>query len=173
MHRIGELARLFDVRFGRLDPEQVGVRRVREAARDRRVESPAHRVESLGRAFAGQKLGVARVDVARDDVRSVGVGARDDDRRNVEHVGRETGGHEMADRFLRRNEHLAAEMAALLFRRELIFEVDAGGAGLDHGLHQFEAVEVAAESGFRVGDDRQVPLRAAAAFERFDLIQAR
>ncbi len=36
--------------------------------------------------------------------------------------------------------------------------MDAGGARLDHCLHQLEGVEVAAESGFGVGDERREPI---------------
>ena len=64
-------------------------------------------------------------------------------------------------------------MAALLLRAQLVFEVNAGSAGGDHRLHQLENVERAAEAGFGVGDDRQIPLLAPAAFERFDLVEAR
>jgi hypothetical protein len=58
------------------------------------------------------------------------------------------------DGFARRHQHLAAHVAALLDGGELVFEVHAGGAGFDHGLHQFEGVQHAAEAGFGVGDDR-------------------
>jgi len=34
-----------------------------------------------------------------------------------------------------RHEDLAAEMTAFLFGRELILEMDAGGARFDHRLH--------------------------------------
>ena len=70
-------------------------------------------------------------------------------------------------------EHLAAEMAALLFGAELVFEVHAGRAGANHGLHQLEDVERAAEARFGVGDDRQVPAIAAAPLERLDLVETR
>ena len=39
---------------------------------------------------------------------------------------------------LGRDQHLAAEMAALLLGRELVLEMDAGGARLDIGLHDLE-----------------------------------
>ena len=58
-----------------------------------------------------------------------------------------------------RDQHLAAQVAALLLGRELVLEVHAGGAGLDHGLHQLERVERAAEAGLGVGDDRREPVR--------------
>ena len=58
----------------------------------------------------------------------------------------------------RRDQHLAAHVAALLLARELVLEVHAGGARLDHRLHQLEGVERAAEAGLGVGDDRREPV---------------
>ena len=55
----------------------------------------------------------------------------------------------------RRDQHLAAHVAALLLAGELVLEVHARGAGFDHRLHQLEGVERAAEAGLGVGDDRR------------------
>ena len=41
-------------------------------------------------------------------------------------------------------------MTAFLFARELIFDVNSGGAGFDHRFDQFENVECSAETGFRI-----------------------
>jgi len=79
----------------------------------------------------------------------------------------------MAHGLLRRDEHFAAEMPALFLRAKLVFEMHAYGAGANHGFHQLEDVERAAEARFRIGNDRQVPMRPAASFERFDLIEPR
>ena len=49
-------------------------------------------------------------------------------------------------------------MAALLLGGELVLEVHARGAGLDHRLHQLERVQRAAEAGLGVGDDRDEPV---------------
>ena len=103
---------------------------------------------------------VALVDVAREQRRAERVGARDEHGRDVADVGGEPRGRERPDELRRRDEHLAAEVAALLLRRELVLEVHARGAGLDHRLHQLERVERAAEAGLGVGDDRREPVRA-------------
>ena len=73
-----------------------------------------------------------------------------------------------------RDQHLAAEMAALLFRRELVLEVHAGSTRLDEGLHDLEGVERTAETGLGIGDDRREPGldRKALAFRRLDLVGA-
>ena len=109
------------------------------------------------------------------DVRSVAlerVGAGDEHGRHVEHVGGEPRGGQRADELRRRHEHLPAEMAALLLRRELILEVHAGGARLDHRPHQLVGVERAAEAGLGVGDDRREPVRPVVALRPVDLVGA-
>ena len=125
------------------EPEQVGVRRESEAASDAMVEAGAvlEAEEALWRAFAGDEWPVALVDIAGDELGALGIGAGDEDGRNPADVGGEPRGIEVADRRLGRDQHLAAEMAALLFRCELVLEVNARGAGFDIGLHDLEAVE--------------------------------
>ncbi len=59
-------------------------------------------------------------------------------------------GNELAHRLVRRHQHLAAHVAALLRGRQLVFEVHAGGAGLDHLLHELEGVQHAAKARLRV-----------------------
>lgn len=46
-------------------------------------------------------------------------------------------------------------MPTLLHRRQLIFKVYGRCTGLNHGFHQLKGVQHAAETGFRIGDDRQ------------------
>ena len=87
-------------------------------------------------------------------------------------VGREPRGDEVADRPRGREQHLAAHVAALLLRRELVLEVHAGGAGGDHRLRQLEHVEVAAEARLAVGDDRDEPVDVVLALGVVDLVGA-
>ena len=102
---------------------------------------------------------VAFIDVARQQTRRVGVGASDQ-----HDVGTSTRPRQGARPLsvlmncLRRHEHLAAQVAALLLGGELVLEVHARGAGFDHRLHQLEGVERAAEAGLGVGDDRREPV---------------
>src|SRR4029079_5224390 len=102
-----------------------------EPARNRRLDAVADAEEPLGRALAGAELGVRVVDVAREEVRGERVGARHHKRRNTGDVRREPRRVEGADGVATRDEHFAAEGAALLLRRELILEVDGGSARLD------------------------------------------
>ena len=115
---------------------------------------------------------VALVDVAGDQRRRMRVGPGDDQRLDAGDVGREPRRIERADEGLRRHEHLAAEVAALLFRGELVLEVDRRGARLDHRLHQLEGVERPAEAGLGVGDDRREPVGRGVALELGDLVGA-
>ncbi len=72
-----------------------------------------------------------------------------------------------------RHQHLAAEMAALLLGRQLVLEMHARGARLDHRPHQLIGVERAAEPGLGVGDDRRHPVGAIAlALAHRDLVGA-
>src|SRR5581483_195410 len=53
--RLRELLRLTEVGRRRLEPEDVRVRRVREPARDCRIEAVLHAVETLARALTGDE----------------------------------------------------------------------------------------------------------------------
>lgn len=71
------------------------------------------------------------------------------------------------------NQDLAAQVAALLFGSELVFPVNARGAGGDHGFHEFVGVQRATEAGFGVGDDRDQPVfNGLDALGVFDLVCA-
>ena len=70
------------------------------------------------------------------------------------------------------DQHLAAEMAALLFGRELVLEMDACRAGLDIGFHDLERIQRAAKSGLGVGHDRREPIARDFALGMFDLVGA-
>ena len=128
--------------------------------------------EALGRPLAGQERLVALVDVGRDQLRAFRVRAGDEEGRNAADVGCEPRGVEVADRRLGRDQHLAAEVAALLFGRELVFEMNAADARFDIGLHDLEAVEGAPKARLRVGDDRREPVALGSAFAVLDLVGA-
>ena len=151
---------------------QIRVRRVGEAARHRLVEAVARLVETFDRALAGAERLVVVVDVGRHQIGRFGVGAREQDRRHAHAIGREPRGDQLLDRFARRHQHLAAHVAALLHRGELVLEMHAGGARIDHRLHQLERVQHAAETGFGVGDDRREVIDVALAFHVLDLVGA-
>jgi hypothetical protein len=72
----------------------------------------------------------------------------------------------------RRDEHLPAQVAALLLRGELVLEVNRGRACLDHPLHQLERVQRPSEACLRVGDDREEVVRAGLPFRPFDPVGA-
>ena len=94
-------------------------------------------------------------------------------RRHAEHVGREARRQQRADELAGRDEHLPAQVTALLLGRELILEVDARGSRLDHPLHQLEGVQRAAEAGLGIGDDReQVVDRVGRALRPLDPVGA-
>ncbi|CAM2159461.1 hypothetical protein PT2222_50299 [Paraburkholderia tropica] len=176
--RFGELLGEREIRLARFAPDHVGIRRVGEAARDRLFEAVAGAEEAFHRAFAREERLVVVVDIRGDEVGGFGVGAGEQHGRHAADVGGQTRGRQLGDVFARRHEHLAAHMAALLDRGELIFEVHARGAGFDHRLHQFERVQHAAEARFGVRHDRLEEIGIAfvagiLAFRPLDLVGAR
>ncbi len=130
------------------------------------------RKKPSGRPLPGQELAVALVDVAREERCGECVGARDEDSRHVEDVGGEPRGDERADEVARRDEHLPAQVAALLLGGQLVLEMHAGGPGLDEGLHQLERVERTAEAGLGVREHGSEPVRPVPAFGGVDLVGA-
>src|SRR5207253_11296149 len=104
----GERRRLREVWSRSLEPEQIGIGRVREATRDRGRDSVPDAVEALARPLARQELLISFVDVAREELRGESVGARDEDRRHLENVGGEPRGRQRPDEVARGDEHLAA-----------------------------------------------------------------
>ncbi len=152
---------LLEVGRRRLTPDQVGVGGVGQAPGDGDVHPGAHVVEALRRALAGAERAVPLVHVAREQGGAEGVGPGHHQGRDVADVGRQAGGGERPHVLGGRHQDLAAHVAALLLRGELVLEVHAGGARLDHALHQLEGVEGAAETGFGVGHDRDHPVAVA------------
>ncbi len=177
MHLLGEFARLAEIRFRRLPPEEIRIRRVARSARDgmlhRMAVSLLQAEEALRRALAAiDPWMVALVDIAGDEGRRMRVGASQKKGRHAADVRRETRRVEGADEGLRRHEHLAAEMAAFLLGGELILEMHAGRSGLDHRLHQLERVERPAEAGFGIRHDGRVPIDGMIALGFGDLVGA-
>ena len=112
MHGLGEGPRLGEIGGRRLHPDEIGVGRVGEAARDaaRHALAVAQAEEALRRALAGDEGAVALVHVAGDELGAVRVGPRHDDGGGARDIGREPGCAEVADMRLGRDQHLAAHV---------------------------------------------------------------
>ena len=170
---LGELLRELQVRGAGLHPDQVGEGRVGLGAGDAGLQTVLDVVEALRGALAGDERLVALVDVGGDQGGGLGVGAGDDDGRDVGDVGREPGRGEGADVLLGRDEHLAAEVAALLLGGQLVLPVRTADTGGDHRLLQLVDVQGAAEAGLAVGDDRNQPVvDRGVALDLGDLVSA-
>jgi hypothetical protein len=124
------------------------------------VRSPVRKGLSLSSTSTGHQVG------------GFGIGARQQDGGHAHHVGRQARGHQLGHRLPRGHQHLAAHVAALLHAGELVFEVHAGGARIDHGLHQLEGVEHAAKACFGVGHDGREVVDVVLAFAPLDLVGA-
>ncbi|CPM55675.1 Uncharacterised protein [Bordetella pertussis] len=159
-------------------PDQVGIRRVGQAARNRLVQAGAGAEEAFHRALAGDERAIVLIHVAGHQVGRVGVGAGQQDGGRAHHVGDQAGRDQLGHSLAGRHQHLAAHVAALLHRSQLVFEVHASRARLDHGLHQFEGVEHAAETGLGIGHDGRVVIDVilvarVLAFHPLDLVATR
>ena len=174
MYRIRKTLGLGKIGPARLPPQHVAIRRVSEAAGDRVVEASARGdpVEAFRRPLAGDERTVALIDVAGQELRRLGIGAAQQHGRYPLDIGGEPGGIQGPDVLADRHQHLAAEMTTFLFRSELVLEMHAGSARLDHRLHQFVGVERAAEAGFGIGNDRRHIINAVIALGMSDLIGA-
>jgi hypothetical protein len=164
MDRLGELAREFQIGLAGFAPDQIGVRGIGQAAADRLVEPIVGLEEAFDGALAVQNgLSFSSMSLVSRSAR-FGIGARHDQGRHAEDIGGQARGVELLDGLAGRHQHLAAHVPALLDRCQLVLEVHAGGAGLDHGLHQLEGIQHAAEPGFGIGHDRLQEIDVVIAF---------
>ena len=155
VHGLCKLTGKADVWNAGFAPHQVRVGGIGHATADGLFQAILHAVEAFLRALAGQERLVVGVVVGRDQVGGFGVGAGQHDGGHAHHVSSKTCGDQLFAGFLRRHQHLATHVAALLDSGQLVFEVNACSARLDHVLHQFERVQHAAETGFCIGHDGQ------------------
>jgi hypothetical protein len=141
-----ELLRLLHVGLGRLAPDQVGVGRVGQAARDRLAHARFGAIEALLGALAGEEALVGRVGVAEHHVRAEGIGA-----------GHEHGGHVPVGV----GGHLpAADVDGLQPGLDLLHGLVAGGGA--EGLYRLLALQQLAQplgtaAGERVLDSQRPP----------------
>src|SRR5437879_3317080 len=75
--RVGERTGLFEIRPGRLAPEHVRVRCIRETASDRRGESALDSEESLGGPVSCEERTVPRIGIVRPPTGAVRIRPRD------------------------------------------------------------------------------------------------
>ena len=164
MQSLRVVAREIEVRRASFHPDQICVRRVRQAPRDHRVDSAAYPEEAFRSAFAGAEGHISFIDVAGQQIGSERIGTRDDDARNAADVRSQPSRVERTNVLACRNEDLAAEMPALLLGGELILPVHARGTGGDHAFHEFEGIQRSAEAGLSVSNDGDKPVTAIVSF---------
>ena len=172
LDRFGELLGEDQIRFARFAPHHIRISRVGKPARHRLIESGARFVEAFHRALASAEGLIVIVDVRRDQIRRFGVGASKNDGRYAEAIRCKSCCDELFDRLPGWHQYLTTHMPALFHRRELVFEVNAGGAGVDHCLHELECIQYTAEAGLGVGHDRRKKIDVAFALGVLDLISA-
>ena len=87
MNRFGKFARFVNIRFGRFAPDQVGIRRVDQAAIDGCVNTAFVSQETFGSAIAGKELDVADIAVRGQELGAVRVRAGNQHGGNAKNVG--------------------------------------------------------------------------------------
>src|SRR6185503_21277390 len=106
---------------------------------------------------AGIEVGVGAADelvhaAAGDAAR---IAARDQHEVRVELAPHAVGRADLADHLLQRYHLLAGYVAAAL-GRDLVLDVDGGGAGAHEFLHGAHDIDGVAEAGIGIGDDRDL-----------------
>ena len=134
-HRFRKVPGFVQIRHRGLTPQQIGIRRISDTARDRLIQAGFGAVKAFRGTFAGNKRRVIRIHIGRQQVRGVRVGACKNDRRRIADVRGQTRGDQFLDGFLRRHQHLAAHVSAFLHRRQLIFKMNTRRTGVDHRFH--------------------------------------
>src|SRR5471032_1122750 len=107
LDRFGEATSFVQVRLGGFAPDQVGVRRVSQAASDSLVETGAYFVEAFLGTFASHEWLVVRVAVRSQQVSGVSIGTRQDDGRRAGNVCSQASSGQLLHSFLGRNQYLA------------------------------------------------------------------
>src|SRR6266487_5770068 len=112
------------------------------------------------------------VDITCDQVRTIRVRTRDEDRGHAHYVGSESCRNQLLNEFLCWDQHLPAHVSAFFCRSKLILEVNSGGTRFDHCLHQLKRIEITAEASLCICDDRCKPENIAAPFSSRNLVGA-
>src|SRR5258708_21157430 len=170
MNSLSEAPRLVHVWLGSFAPDYVSVRRVGQTTRDGGIQSTSEGEESLDRLLPGHERPINWVAVAGNELGSISIRSRNQDGRNIEYIRGQACCNKLLHSISCRHKDFAAHMAALLRRRQLIFEVYGGRSCFDHALHQFEGIEYASKSSFRVRHDRQHPVDRVRALTMGNLV---
>ncbi len=172
MDCFSEFFRESQIRLAGFTPHQIRIRCISQTPRNRLLDTRLGFEEAFNGALAGQECLVVVIHVGRQQVSRFRVGTSDHQSRGARHVGSQTRRIQLLDCFACRNQHFAAHVAALLDRGQLVFEVNASSTGIDHRLHQLIGIQHAAETCFRVSDDRCEEIDIALALGPLDLVGA-
>ena len=126
-----------------------GLQRVARRAALRSLVHDLDELTSIRVRTADDERVVARVDVARDERRGLGIGTRDDEALDAHDVELEPNRDESVDVLLDGDEHFARHVAALFRARCLVLDVNARRALFHEELREFHRCRKAAMA--RVG----------------------
>ena len=155
MDSFRKATRQFQIRRRGFTPNQVSIRRIRQATADCLLNACMSTEEAFVGALAGNKFAVIRVAIGGDQIRRIGIGTSHQQGWNARNVGSQTRRNQFLDCFLSWHQYFTAHMTAFFHGRQLIFEVNCRCTGFNHRFHQFKGIQDTAKTGFRIGNDRQ------------------
>ena len=155
LYGLGELARETDIRRPGLAPDEIGIGRIGDTARDGLLETVPDLEETFRCSFACTEGPVVFIHIRGQQRGCFGIGTCKDECRYAHDIRSKACSNQFLDRFLGWHQNLASHVAAFLHCSELILEVNPGCPIGDHVFHEFESVEDATETGLGIGHDWQ------------------
>ena len=155
MHGLGKFTGETNVWHAGFAPHQISVRSVGNATADGLLQTILDAIEAFLGALAGQEGLVVGIVIAGDQVGSLRIGTRQNNGGHAHHISRKTSCDQLLAGFLRRHQHLATHVTALLHSSQLVFKVNTGSPCGNHVLHQLEGIEHTAKTGFSIRHDGQ------------------
>ena len=170
MNGFGEFFCKSQVRLAGFTPDQVGVRGVSQTTRDCLISAWTRLEEAFNRTLAGQEGLVVVVDVRGQQICCFCIGTRQQNGGCAGDVCGQASRVEFFNGFTGRHQYFATHVTAFFYRSQLVFEVNASGARVDHGFHQLIGVEHATETGFSVSHDGREEVDIVFAFGPLNLV---
>ena len=98
-------------------------------------------MKALSRSFTGQKRVIIRINITGNHFSRIRIGAGNHQCWHFEHIGRQPRRCQRFDELRSGHQHFAAQVAAFLFRSQLILKMHAGRSGLNHRFHQLKRIK--------------------------------
>src|SRR6185437_4298132 len=100
----------------------------------------------------------------------MGIGSRHEHCWYAHYIRSESGRYEFLNGLGSRQQHFTSEMSTFFRRGKLVFKMNTGRTRFNHGFHDLESIQVSAEAGFRIGDQRNKPVNIVFTLRVMNLI---